>query len=571
MPPKALIAFLLSMLAPLAIAAVPQKEPAARAAAAFDTIPLEHLLAGHPAQVAPPWGSLLQQKHEAFDHLDASLGRAAGSGEVLLDLLRQRHRTAIEAERLQLELLGPRLMVLGEESELATVRSTVLATSRLLLRTIELEFAAWDAADRETPPALMSAEEFARFAGNRPPLWRCTGHARSGDAEALQRLRWTDYVRDIDAEVAQKESLSRPMRDRFADGGQALMRPHLLVGNDIVLHVQFAAGQRRGIVRSLPTGMPGAADLELPVLESSFGLASGRLRSGGALAVTMRGHAGGGGQLVLTFRATLQPGAAAELPGDLAVLPVGALRSPALLWRQPLPLHQDRGLPARDAEPAVAAIDADQLHELLRTTIGEVGIADTGEFLVLQAAPAALEQAERLVRQLEDRWLRNATVQHLGTVHPAELPASGAAAGAVGASPLHELMLPTLFGREAFAARVLETNQISGIDVQIAQEAAMLDPVVQALQSGCWLRLRLAPLGDAAHCSSQLRCTHATLPQTRTIMPGGGVWMPSELAIGGSGHTGIVRSGQSFDHGEGPSLTIDGRVYRSALATTVRW
>jgi hypothetical protein len=162
-------------------------------------------------------------------------------------------------------------------------------------------------------------------------------------------------------------------------------------------------------------------------------------------------------------------------------------------------------------------------------------------------------------------------VQHLGTLHPAEVPASGAAAGSPGASPLHELVLPTLFGREAFAARVLETNQISGIDVQIAQEAAMLDPLVQALQSGCWLRLRVAPLGDAAHCTSQLRCTHATLPQTRTIMPGGGVWMPSELTIGGSGHTGIVRSGQAFDHGEGPPLAIEGRVCRSALVTTVRW
>jgi hypothetical protein len=572
-PTRSTILALLSLCAPVLAIASPPQSPTATPPAAIDTIPLDHLLQHHPGQCLPPWGSLLQQpldrdEHvDRCDHLQAGPHTSGVRADELLGMLQHRHGAAIEAGRLQLAWLGTRLLIVGDEAEVAQVRSTALATARLLLRPIALEFAAWDASDRETPPATMTAEEFARFTGNRQPLWRSIAHGRSGCAQALQRLRWTDYIRDLDTAIAQKQAVSSPQVAQFADGGHAVMRAHLLLGNELVLHVQFAAAQRRGIVRSLQTGMAGAADIELPTLETNLGTASGRLRSGGALAVTLRGHASSGGQLVLTFRATLAAAADPELPPDLAVLPIGALGSRALLRPQPLPSASGDELPALGNQPE---LEREELHDLLRSVLGDGGFHDAGEFLIVQADAAALQRADLLLRTLQDRMLRNATVQHLGALQATDNTGAPAAAGA-GGGPLHELVLPTLFGREAFAARVLETNVIARLFPEIAQEISILNPEVRALQAGCWLRARITQLGDGAHGDCEVRCTNAPPPQTRTIMPAGGVWMPTELAIAAANHDGPLRSGQPIDHGDGPPISVEGRSYRSGLATIVRW
>lgn len=550
-----MFAILLTLCTPLC-ALSPQAPTGATAT--IDTLSLEPLLAPHPAQPLPPWGSMLRGKSETVDHLlgaDAS-GRQGVDG--LLELLRSRHPRPLEAGTLQLVPNGRGLLLLGQEADVAAVRATVLAALHRLSQPIELEFAAWDAADRETPPAMMTAEEFVRFTGNRAPLWRTVGRTRSGDALAQQRMRWSSYVRDLQVEVAQKQSLSCPVTDRYAEGGHALVRPHLLLGNEIVLQVQYATAQRRGIVRTVQTGLAGAADIELPTLETSFGIGSGRVRSGGALAVTMRGHAGGGGQLVLTFRATAVAGPGPELPEDLAVWPIGALRSRSLQRHQPV-----HGGPEDAGGSGPVAID--QLLELVQATVGECQAVVFGDWLLVQADREALQRGERLVQALQERTLRNAVVHHQGTLQAADNTTTGST------SPLHELVLPTLADREAFAARVLETNAITGFEPMIAQEASLLDPNVERVQSGCWLQARVTFTGDQAHLATRLSCEVSMAPPTRTILPGGGVWMPGELAMAATDHHGPVRNGQSIGLGDGPSIQVEGRSYRSALATTVRW
>jgi hypothetical protein len=55
------------------------------------------------------------------------------------------------------------------------------------------------------------------------------------------------------------------------------------------------------------------------------------------------------------------------------------------------------------------------------------------------------------------------------------------------------------------------------------------------------------------------------------VMPGGGTWMPAEVAVLTASHDGAAANGQALDHGDGPPLSVDGRTQRSVLSTTVRW
>ena len=162
-------------------------------------------------------------------------------------------------------MLGPALLAIGDAAEVAKTRERLQKSSPVLTRMLQIEFAVWDATDREAPTGMMTAAEFGRVFANLTPLSRCVTASRHGQAVALERMRWTRYVRDLDAQVAQKMSLSLPVTAQFGEGAHATVRAYCLCASDeFAVYVQFAVAQRRGVVRTLQTGTAGAADLELP-------------------------------------------------------------------------------------------------------------------------------------------------------------------------------------------------------------------------------------------------------------------------------------------------------------------
>jgi hypothetical protein len=54
-------------------------------------------------------------------------------------------------------------------------------------------------------------------------------------------------------------------------------------------------------------------------------------------------------------------------------------------------------------------------------------------------------------------------------------------------------------------------------------------------------------------------------------MPGGGVLMPLDVATRNIQHADVMAAGKPSEHGDGPSVTIEGRGYRSVLTTVARW
>ena len=191
----------------------------------------------------------------------------------------------------------------GEPAAVARTKQLIEAASNLLARPVRLELTVWDAAGRETPPAVLDRAAMQRLRATGSPLWQAVATGTSADLISIERMTWSRYVRSIEVEVATKMSMSGPSTDRYGEGVHAVTRVHSLMGEDsFAVMAQFALGQRRGVPRTVHTGHPGGTDIELPQLESYFGTFSGRVANGGALAVTMRGDAAAGGQIVLTLQ-----------------------------------------------------------------------------------------------------------------------------------------------------------------------------------------------------------------------------------------------------------------------------
>jgi hypothetical protein len=77
------------------------------------------------------------------------------------------------------------------------------------------------------------------------------------------------------------------------------------------------------------------------------------------------------------------------------------------------------------------------------------------------------------------------------------------------------------------------------------------------------------PTADELHLDLDVQAVNVPPPPIRSVMPGGGVLMPAVVDTARIGHDAVVRVGEVVEHGDGPSVTIEGRVYRTSLSTTL--
>lgn len=512
-----------------------------------------------PATLAP-WGSLLRRPEAAVDLIAANT-ESIGADAILAAL------NPDNSDQPRLSIEDRSLLVVGRPLDVQRTRERLQNLHAVLARSCRVELAAWDATDLETPKAFLDAQQFAAFRQQPHPLWRCAAAGQCGRAIVLDRLRWNDYVRRIEGLVAQKQTITHPVTWAYGEGCHAIVQVHGICGSDdLAVHVQYAVSQRRGVVRTVQTGMPGAADLELPMLETAFGTASGRVPSGGALAITLRGHAISGSSLVLTCRVECAP-LSAEACREVGLFPIGALTTPALT--QPV------AETTADAEPFAAFDDprttfgrlsSDRVLELVSVAVdgSETPHQLLGDHVLVGGSREARQRVETLLRGLHEQLVRNATIQHSGML------AGDGSATAPNQSVLHELTAPTLLGRQLLAARLLESTTVNRLDAAIATEASTLDPQVSEVQSGTWLQANVVPFGDALHLDATVRCSQSPAMQARTVMPGGGVLMPLDIATRTLQHHASATSGQPIEHGDGPVVSIEGRGYRTTLTTIVK-
>lgn len=557
----------------LAIApSLPQQQPQT----STELLPLQHLCMQPRDHSTPPWGSLLRYREDGGGHdfvlRDGSLGSI--DPDAILDALNSFESEAVDNERLFLQAIENNLLAVGERKSVLRVRKHLDEAASILARPVQVEFAIWNAAGREVPKTTLDAAGFEAFSANHNPTWRAVGTASAGRPLALEHMTWSRYVRGIEVEVAQKMTLSRPATDRYGEGGNAAVRTYALVGSDeFAVHLQFAVAERRGVVRTLQTGLQGAPDIELPRLESYFGMCSGRIPNGGALCATMRGDASGGGQITITLRVTSSTAPTQLSDATAALLPVGALVTDGLSLSADLPNVQletdERNIDESIVHGQVPRENLVNLIEGLLSASEQDAEYETrcgGGYLFVRGSPQAIASVTLLVKSLQDRLVRNAQIRHEALLQPVSREPGDERAR----SPLHELSMPSLLGREVAAYRLHETNVVADVFIEVAAEAGSLVPSVRRLQSGTWLRARAVPVRQSLHVDLDVLTAFAPVPPMRSVMPSGGVLMQSEVASTQLHHEGLVASGSKIEHGDGPRVTLEGRNYRSTLRTTVQ-
>ena len=568
-----MLSFVLPVLA--AFAAAPEPQNPQQPQTTTRLVPLQHLCPSQPDEQGLPWGSLM--RYRGSRTADLALGTDSMSAitpDSIVDTLYGFAAEDIDEERLFLQTIDSNLLVIGEKALADRVGKYIAEAGAILARPMQVELCVWDASEHGHPGSVLDADAYAKFGKDRAPQWRAVGTCNAGQPLRLENMTWSRYVRGIEIEVAQKKTMTSPSTDRYGVGSMALARAHPLIGSsDFAVHLQFAVADRSGQVQSLQTGMPGAPDIELPHLDSSFATCSARIPNGGALAATLAGSAAAGDAITVTLRVTSTESPEAMSDPRAALIPIGALISYGLNYEAALPdVHENDDELFIEERSSYGYIPADNLQDLVAGVLaatdeeGEHEIKVGGGYLYVRASAPAIAAARSLLQGLQDEMIRNVEIVHAANIEPTESTAVATATRPL----LHGLWLPTLLGREASAYRLHETNVVANIFVEVAPEAGSLAPSVQLLQSGSWFRCRLAPVGQSLHANIDLQTVVAPTPAMRSVMPGGGVLMQAEVAASRVDHDGVLNGAMTVDHGDGPRLQRQGQPWRTRMRTSFR-
>lgn len=538
--------------------------------AALEVLPVPHIT-GPTLAIAPPQWNTMLQVVDGPDLLRASEAGPQFPIDGGVEFLRTLFAHEVESDTLHIDAMNDNLVLSGDSAAVAQVRERVKEIADALLRPLEIEATLWEAPAGDAPDGVLDPREFAERTKDAKALWRARTVARGGRPVMLDGQRWTSYVRDVDVEVAQKASGSRPSLASYCEGGRVVVLPHLLVsGDDVVVMVQFGLAQRRGPVRRQPTGVANQPDLEVPTLETTYGACSGRVRNGGALAITQTGDPSCGGRTMLTIRVAARTPPAARTGARFGIFPCGALTCSALTLRiAPPPARPTEEVPGVEEEENPGLLTAEALQDWIRASLGAdaettFAIHEGGHHLFVSGNDRTIPMVESLLRGLEERLLQTVSVRTTGSLVPVDADNGPA-------RRLHEIVFPSLHGRMGTVTRLLETNTIADLFIDIAQEATLHSPSIATLQAGTWLRVRAAAVGTGEHLDLLGQCMQFAPPVAQPTLPQGGVLGLTTTATTRFAHDGAVAKGQPVEHGDGTQVTIDGRTFRTTLATVVSW
>lgn len=558
-----------------------QQDPQAPPQRSLETFSLRPFVAADHEPQLPPFGTLLPSLHEAEVYEVDLLGWPPGSQfeeDHVRHLFELLHGEALEDGRLELAVHGDRLSVDTDPERLAAVRAQLRALRTAMGRPIEIEARLYAAGDGPLPAPVLDAAAARDLAAGHRLLWRSSATTRSNRRAVFDALRWSRYVRDVNVEVAQNSKLANPVLGSWAEGLRIACTVHSLAGSeDLVLCVQFAAGQRREVQTVSPGGThPG---IDLPRLATAFGACGARLPQASALVVALDGHRDAGDRFLLVLSPRHPTPRPDERIGDLSVLPVSALTHRALLHEWALPearpqLHENQAelQIEEDESRQCGRIDADELLELMHRCAGDedelARVTLGGGFAFVRSERAGAAVAE-LLQGLQERLVRTVALrcsvaaEETATADPLAPPAEGGAA-----SVRHDVALPCLAGRNAMLFRGLEANVVRTQVPEIAQDAGILKPVIENLQDGLWLRVCPTIDEGAIDCDLAVQVTQQSPAVTRQLVPGGMMMLTDTTAAR------FVRQlrcqGQPVELGRGSTFAHGGRHWRPVVTFDCR-
>ncbi len=504
----------------------------------------------------------------------------AFQADSVVDLLAQMFGDQMN-QTLFVDTLQDMLVVTGDPQVAGNAVASLRSVEATLARSIEIRAALYEWDDQPVPPPVVSPDRLANLIGDRAPLWSAKTHTRSDAAVGLGQEQWTHYVGDVNVEVAQDSRIGDPVVRVMFEGVRLVVDPHSLIGtDDLVLLCQYAFGQRRKPVALRYTGIQDLPSLDVPEVNMDSGLASARIPNGGAMIGSFHSADGAGSRMLLVVSATHDDPEPTRLEA-LRPLPVSALLAGSTRGF-PQPAVGDRLLPRKLGETLDRILAPDELVDLVVDNVDPDAWGDTAHIdysrghLWLRGDQAVIDRVEALLTQLQNRWLRNAEVELVTALQPAS-PSQGPFAKTTGSEDagtyLHRVVIPALVGRAHIVVHGVETMSVRDMDVEIAQEASISNPVVDPVFSGIYASV--LPYEGARGAGSladvELAWVAPLQPRATSNRAGGDLYLPSS-GISRFAHDGLIESGQAIDLGSGPAVTVDDQTYRTrqSLRVTLR-
>ncbi len=378
-------------------------------------------------------------------------------------------------------------------------------------------------------PALASNDELGKVLGPQTLLWAGSANGRIGHPVAVRNERRTRYVRDADVEVAQDSKIGDPQVEVLFEGVGLLVEAHALAGSDdFVLFCQFALGERVGPTVTHDIGIRESPILEAPLLQACSGTMSGRVAPGRAL--VLHGQVADQPGQVLVVRATR---AAPRPDRPTELIPVSGLLTGAFAHRLAGPQLELQLEHADADDAAIAEIEAGwlgfaspdeltgALEEALLLSERDCAVTFVGSQLVLTGPQAPRDEVLRLVTHWQSRWLRNGEVR----CDSDRVDAQG------NRTNRHRIGFPMLVGRQVYVASGHQTTAVVDYDVEIAQEAAIANPIVWTLFDGLVVRGALRDGIDDVHANLDITSSAFGPIERRSleIKDGGSLYLGQEL------------------------------------------
>lgn len=420
---------------------------------------------------------------------DASARIDAESPEWVEKVLKSRHARAIDSGELRLAFDESRVTLRGNKAAVNACLLDLDTMAAALSRSIEITAYRLPMPANGLPSAWSDQKSMQARLANTPPIWSAKASTRPGGSVQLGDARWTSYVRDLDAEVAEEATIHDPKVEASFRGVRVAVTAHALPGDDLLLHGSWRIAEGDEAVEIATGG--DKPNVDFVSRGAGYVTFAGRVRSGDGLIVGAREASKDGMQFLFAVHARIvtPPG---PPQGNLMVFPASA-------WQAQVPARfsvyagpfagEERG----DFGP-VAELPVLSPQSLASFLGGDDGtVAMYGPTLVVDDDMAACARAERALRELADAQLQ-----------AAELRITRKARGE---RPSLAIVQPLVAGLPAHAFVGETASMVTDYDVEIAKNAATSNPIVQPVRGGVWSRVLGHDHGQQWHVEGLWRAT----------------------------------------------------------------
>ena len=485
---------------------------------------------------------------------------------------------ALDDERMSLETNDSRrsISLRGDKDAVQSLALVAGWLERTLARPVQVDVRIYEIdAVPDGAKGVYPADGLAKLGGLRL-AWSGSSVVPVHRAASFDAFQSQPVVLDFDVEVAQKADIADPKVSSIITGLQAVVVPFAVLSSDGELGavVDLNFGVRRDASEQWSSGVMKQPLIDSPRVDSLAVGMSGRVPNGGSLVAWAGGDPARGPSMAIEVSVRWK-GPAPAARNDAALFPVAfalpnlelrASRSPDEVSFEEQKFQPGNpslrpGLSGSRSSRAIS--QPDELEYMIQEALGaydpeRVELSRVGPWLYLRGGAEVIATARAALTSVIDDAMVNLDLSCRTTYE-----SDGAA--------LHVGLVPGLSGMPVHLRRGQEGSYVRDFDVEIAQSATAMNPVVEGWFSGMNARGVLGRAISGFDADIVVDLSARAAAQRRAIEGDRGGSIDTAPTDGRRFSVrGVIDRGATLSLGQGPALDRGGRADRTAQAVTIR-